>query len=290
MKKIYYAQFKSQYDGTKPIRGRAVEARPIGKRRRDWELIEMDGDVVACRLYNTQVVRYYPDGNIGLRCDNWQSPSTAEFVHMHSPWTCYKRNKKLWVMVPNGDSKYMHYPIPKEGELIFQPTESGGWEPISEIVIEKQVVNRKKAKEVRTPYQPFLTWAKTFLKLSDGWIMHETRKQAIPMKDHYFHYRDFTEPDILEMAKSGDDEKFLTAMCALLYDTGNTLEYRVAEKAVVEPRYINGVNMAYAPTYFDMRFSYDLLKSRLYRMLEKVSDIHDRVRVGVSDKAQCNVF
>ena len=289
MKKIYYEQFKNLHDSIQPIRGRDIQVRPIGKRRRDWEVIEMDGDVVACRLYNTQVVRYYPDGRIGLRCDHWQTPSTAEFAHMHSPWQCFKRSGKLWAMVPNGASKYMHYPLPKDGELIFKPNENGGWEPASEVVIEKQVVNRDKAKAARAPYQPFLQWAKTFLKLSDGWIMHETRKQAIPMKDHYFWYRDFIDMDILMMAESGDDEKFLTAMCALLWDGSHALETRVAGTAQVEPRYINGINMAYAPTYYDMRFSYDLLKSRLYRMVEKVSDIHDKVRIEATDRTLTNV-
>ena len=289
MKKIYYEQFKNLHDSIQPIRGRDIQVRPIGKRRRDWEVIEMDGDVVACRLYNTQVVRYYPDGRIGLRCDHWQTPSTAEFAHMHSPWQCFKRSGKLWAMVPNGASKYMHYPLPKDGELIFKPNENGGWEPASEVVIEKQVVNRDKAKAARAPYQPFLQWAKTFLKLSDGWIMHETRKQAVPMKDNYFWYRSFNELDILMMAESGDDEKFLTAMCVVLFDGSNALDSRIAGTAQVEPRYINGINVAYAPTYYDMKLSYDLLKSRLYRMVEKVSDIHDKVRVGVTDRAQTNV-
>jgi len=40
--KNYYEQYKNLHDSIIPIRGRAVEARPICERRRDWELIEMD--------------------------------------------------------------------------------------------------------------------------------------------------------------------------------------------------------------------------------------------------------
>jgi len=288
--KNYYEQYKNLHDSIIPIRGRAVEARPIGERRRDWELIEMDKDVVACRLHNTQVVRYYPDGRIGLQCDGWQTPSTADFIHTHSPWQCFKRNNKLWVMVPSKAEnslieKYLHYPIPKEGELIFQPTEHGQWEPVSEVVVQKRVVNREKAKDARAPYQPFLQWAKTFMQLSDGWIMHDTRKAVIPMVDGYFVYREFSEPVMLNMAKSGDDTQYLGALCAVLCDGSNAVGTRIADRQVQS---VGG--HSYSITYYDLQFSYDLLKSRLYRMVEKVSYIYDKVDVQVTERTQSNIF
>ena len=183
----YYQDFKNLYDAIKPIRGRAEDVRPIGERRRDWERVEMDGDVVACRLYNTQVVRYYPDGRIGLRCGGWSSPLTADFAHTHSPWQCFKRHNKLWVMVPTETEKYMYYPVPTEGELQFHLV-GNYWSPVGDVVVEKRVVNRERAKEARAPYRPFLQWAKTFLKMSDGWIMHATRKEVIPVGEMNYHY------------------------------------------------------------------------------------------------------
>jgi hypothetical protein len=285
MKKIYYEQYKNLHDSIKPIRGRACETRPIGERRRDWEVIEMDGPVVACVLYHTQVVRYYPDGRIGVQCGGWQTPSTADFIHIHSPWQCVKRKGKLWVIVPSATEQYMFYPIPREGELTFQPTENGRWEPTSEVVIQKQVVNREKAKEARAPYQPFLKWAKTFMQLSDGWIMHETRKSVIPMPDGYFNYREFSEPVMLNMAKSGDDAQYVGVLCAVLCDGSNALDSRIAETTM---RDIAGHN--YPTTYYDMRFSYDLLKSRIYRMADKVSYIYDKVDVQVTWRTQSGIF
>jgi hypothetical protein len=291
MKGLLHAQYKNLHDSIKPIRGRAVEARPIGERRRDWELIEMDGDVVACRLYNTQVVRYYPDGRIGVQCGGWQTPSTADFIYTHSPWPCIKRNNKLWLVVREVaenqiSDKYMHYPLPKEGEVIFEPTENERWKPVSEIVVQKRVVNRDKAKEARAPYQPFLKWAETFMKLSDGWIMHETRKEAIPMtEDGYFSYRDFAEPVILNMAKSGDDAEYLKALCAVLCDGSNAIGTRIADRRVQS---VGG--HSYSTTYYDMQFSYDLLKTRIYRMVEKVSHIYDKVDVDVTTRVQWGIF
>ena len=285
MKKIYYEQYKNLHDSIKPIRGRACETRPIGERRRDWEVIEMDGPVVACVLYHTQVVRYYPDGRIGVQCGGWQTPSTADFIHIHSPWQCVKRKGKLWVIVPSATEQYMFYPIPREGELTFQPTENGRWEPTSEVVIQKQVVNREKAKDARAPYQPFLQWAKTFMQLSDGWIMHETRKSVIPMPDGYFNYREFSEPVMLNMAKSGDDAQYVGALCAVLCDGSNALDSRIAETTA---RNTGGYN--YPIVCYDMRFSYDLLKSRIYRMADKVSYIYDKVDVQVTWRTQSGIF
>lgn len=283
--KNYYEQYKNLYDSIIPIRGRAVEARPICERRRDWELIEMDKDVVACRLYDTQVVRYYPDGRIGVQCGGWQTPSTADFIHIHSPWHCFKRNGKLWVMAANREGKHMHYPLPKEGELIFKPTEHGQWEPVSEVVVQKRVVNREKAKDARAPYQPFLQWAKTFMQLSDGWIMHETRKEAIPMVEEWFNYREFSEPVILNMAKSGDDAQYVKAMCAVLCDGSSAIGTRIADATM---RDVGGHK--FPTTYYDMQFSYDLLKSRIYRMVDKVSHIYDKVDVQVIARTQSNIF
>ena len=34
-----YKHFQERYDNTKPIRGRAVECRPIARRARDWEQV-----------------------------------------------------------------------------------------------------------------------------------------------------------------------------------------------------------------------------------------------------------
>jgi hypothetical protein len=126
----YYNHYKSLYESVKPIRGRAVNVRPIGKRRRDWETVRMDGDVVECVLYQTPVVRYYPDGKIGVDTGGWVTPSTAEFMYTHSPFMCRKRNNKIQVN-PLGrhteDAKY--YPLPEHSETVFVLTSDNKYAP-----------------------------------------------------------------------------------------------------------------------------------------------------------------
>jgi hypothetical protein len=145
-----YNHYKSLYESIKPIRGRAVDVRPLGKRSRDWETIRMDGDVVECVLYKTPVVRYYPDGRIGLQCDSWVTTSTAEFMYEHSPFVCRKRNHKIQVN-PTGkyqeDAKY--YPLPNHSETVFVLTSDNKYVPSAPLVEHKQVIDRKLAKEAR---------------------------------------------------------------------------------------------------------------------------------------------
>jgi len=280
----YYQDFKNLHDSIKPIRGRAEEVRPIGQRRRGWERIEMDGDVVACRLYNTQVVRYYPDGRIGVRCGGWQSPLTAEFIHTHSPWQCFKRNNKLWVMVPNGERKYMHYPIPSEGELQFR-IEGSHWVPVGDVVIEKKVVNRERAKAARAPYKPFLEWAKTFLKMSDGWIMHATRKEVMTRDELRYHYSFIPKQNLLESMLN--EAGYLRAICCVLGSRGDAIDSRVAE-VVDETVEWAGAHIVKVE-YYDHKYRFELLRARVYRMVDGTSDIYDKVQVEATTRAQSGI-
>ena len=50
-----YENFKRKYENTKPIRGRSVDVRPIGARRRDWEQVvrvvdRVTGETKSARL------------------------------------------------------------------------------------------------------------------------------------------------------------------------------------------------------------------------------------------------
>lgn len=281
----YYQDYKNLHDSIKPIHGRAEDVRPIGKRRRDHERIEMDGDVVVCRLYNTQCVRYYPDGRIGLQTGSWATPLTADFIHTHSPWQCFKRNNKLWVIVPSETEKYLHYPIPTWEELQFEVV-GGRWQPVGEVVIEKRVVNRDKAKAARAPYKPFLDWAKTFLKMSDGWIMHETRKEAVGFGSRGYHYTHIRDEMLALML---DEENYLSALCHVFANPRDAVSRRVAETVKWEMTVVHQLR-TFTTDYYDMQFDYKLLRGRVLRMADAKADIYDKVKVSVTSHAQSGVI
>lgn len=177
-----YEFFKGKWENTKPIRGRSVDVRPIDnyRRYRDWETIEkrqVNGqDVYACHLYDTDVVNYYPDGSIGLQINTWATPTTADFMSCHSPFYVCKRYNRIWVY-PKGHTVDEAYPIPETEELRLVMGEDGSYKPDRPIKIEKVVIDRTKAKEAREKIKPFIDWAKSFNRLTDGWVMQDTREQ-----------------------------------------------------------------------------------------------------------------
>ena len=168
-----YESMKKHHDKIKPIRGRKTDVRPIGKRTKDSETIEMVGDVVACKLYRTEVVKYYPDGRIGVNIDGWCTQTTVKFIGEHSPFNACRRFNQTWIETyeRNSEGSYDHkfYPVPTNQELIFKDGV-----PQGNYFIRKKVINRERIKAARDMFKPFLDWAKVFLSLSDGIITSDT--------------------------------------------------------------------------------------------------------------------
>ena len=281
-----YEHYKKMFNEIKPIRGRAADVRPIGQRRRDWELIEMDGDVVACRLYNTQVVRYYPDGQVGLRCGGWATPLTAEFIHIHSPWQCIKRYNKLWVSVRDEAGEMRSYPIPSNEELIFERV-GDRWRPTKEVKIMKSVIDREKSKQAREPVKPFMKWAKSFLAMSDGWVMHETRKQVQGVSASGWGYEGMflTDSEVYGLLCSDDNEEYMKALCVVL-DSRDAGEKRKVEETKIE--YDDG-KFTQIVSWYDTRFQFEQLRNRVDRVIKSSADVYKTVEVEVGTKMQTGV-
>ena len=293
-----YEHYKNMYDSIKPIRGRAEVVKPIGRRRRDWELIEQNEDgAIACKLYRTQVVVYYPNGEVGIRHDSWPTPLTAEFIHIHSPFKCYKKYSKLWLVVGGGEVGRTDYPVPNQGEIKFHRV-NGAWQPVEKVMVMKKLIDRSKTKGAREPLQPFLNFAKTFLAMSDGWIMHETRKQVGGLVLDRWHgvaydygmpegiianpYFGQAEPRAMyAYLSSCPEEKYLGAMCFLLNHRGNKWEKN--RLAAVEMHGERRVE------FFDHQFQFDTLKKMVYAMSIKACEVHKLEEVEVKDGAIHNV-
>lgn len=271
-----YEFFEELYAGIKPIRGRAVEVRPIGKRSRDWEQVtrnlQADGKhSYVARLFQTDVVEYFANGDVVLRSGDWATPTTAEFIHEHSPFSCWKRHNKLWVNV-RGSSQDEDgptvYPIDKE--LRLKQVGEHRYEPYDPVVIKKRVVDREKAKAARSPLKPFLAWAKSFLTLSDGWVMHETMKVALGFSTDrraggYEMERKSLEKIYELLTKQGDvepDAIYLIALCQLAESYVVRTEGRTAE--VIKNDY--GWNRE----YIDRRIEFENIRRVLHNHVRKM--------------------
>ena len=293
MSKISYESYAKRHETTKPIRGRSEDVRPIGERRRDWETITkkaIDESMYAfsAKLYQTECVEYFPNGDIILRSGGWPTPTTAEFIHTHSPFTCWKQGGKLWIRV---DTKA----IPLTAELRMNWKGGHDYEPAEKVVINKQVVDRDKAKAAREPFKPFLQFAKTMLAISDGWVMHETCKQVLGWKgdkpeDYTYAMEKLYESQLYATLTAPQQEidvqqRYLQILCRMT--SGDLMENdgrRVAESFMYTTQWGNNAPVQRQREFYDYKISFEKLKRKVYSAVEKKADIHRVVQVEPTDK------
>jgi hypothetical protein len=294
-----YKDIERRWTNTKPIRGRSTDVRPIGERRRDWEQVvrhPIDEGMwsYAARLYNTDVVTYLPNGDIIINANGWHTPSTAEFIHLHSPFACVKRHNKLWVHARTSEEhpsvSMKAYPL-GSGPMRFNHKGGHLYVPAEKVVVRKQVVNRVLAKEAREPLQPFLAWAKAFLTMSDGWVMHETTKEALGWEQTVtgsMHFPLFTRDDrqmyklLTEQADIEPEHVYLRVLCSL--SRSHYYEERLAHTHTFDPVHkAQGFVNTYAQRFHDLRVDFGTIKHKVYGWAGKFENIHDIIEVEVGN-------
>jgi hypothetical protein len=287
-----YRWYESKYNATKPIRGRKEDVRPIGQRRRDWETITSQdvegGKSYIAKLYHTNCVEYFPNGDITVRCGQWATPTTAEFIHEHSPFRCFKRHNKLWI-----DNKGELLPIMGELRMKYLGDDKG-FAPHEEIIIKKQVVDKELAKAARAPLMPFVNFCEAFLKMSDGWLMHDTRMETGVKFTPWGSYNHdkvgaLNAEEMYEYISTCDESEYLYLLSYFLSDSHHVEERRLAKVEVLEI-------MANTPNawqrrveFYDCKYSQTLLRGRVFEVAKRAKEIHRIVEVKPSGKAVTKV-
>ena len=193
-----YESMERLYNDTKPIRGRVADIRPLGKRNKvDQESISRRSDLVgkyvySARCYHTDVVRFYPDGVVGIYHGGHPTVTTAQFIDTHAPQGVYAfiQHKQIWLSINRDSSR-------DEGEFICMPKNyesdrmdgevriqylNDKWMVQNPPIVYRSMVDKPRMKDARAQVKEFLAYATTMLKLTDGWVFGET-KQA--MRDEY---------------------------------------------------------------------------------------------------------
>lgn len=191
-----YNNFKDRYHNTKPIKGRSTDIRPIAQRRRDWEQVvkryiveegALDvegGEAYGAHLYQTDCVMYMANGDMHVKTNGWDTPTTAEFINRYLPraMRCYKKYNKMWV-----EFKGEAYVLSGSKALTFRyfaPNDDYSVE--NPIQLQQKVVDRAKMKVARDKLKGFRDYAKIMLKLADGWLTEELVSQhATGERDYY---------------------------------------------------------------------------------------------------------
>jgi hypothetical protein len=170
-----YEQFKELYHSVKPIRGRAIEVRPIGDRRRDQEQVvckvQDDGQVAyGARLHSTDVFFVLPNGDLIYNSGGWHSNLTSEFASsLVRGINVIKKFGLLWLMRDVGTEKFcavLDSPVLVKWDTTNPNYEHYRLEKPTTVV--RKMADPVKLKVARAPIQKFKDYVTAILSMSEG--------------------------------------------------------------------------------------------------------------------------
>jgi hypothetical protein len=177
-----FAEAKNKWDETVPIRGRTVECRPLGRNRarsdyeikKHWRVIE-DGclgtytESYTARLWNTDYVEWFSNGNLFVRTGGYSSPSINAVINYSVADTygqLYSYNGKPYFKTKDGKS----YVVTHEGLMLEQTGEGEHGKvklmrPINPKQEHKYRANRKAMNAIRKRYAKFIDYGKAMFSI-----------------------------------------------------------------------------------------------------------------------------
>jgi hypothetical protein len=153
----------------KPIRGRSVGAKPLGKRSNDNVLIRRDGDRVVVSMYSTDILTYEKDDagrtEITIFSGGWASQSTAKVIgHILMKHVCI-RGGFMWLRVSDE-----WYALHAETSYKLKVTTTHGHDftPVGYLPPMVTKVDKKKLDAVRKQYKAFKLYMRRMCKVLAG--------------------------------------------------------------------------------------------------------------------------
>jgi len=197
-----------------PIRGRKVECKPLGARNKSHANIRKEegtNDIVV-KLYNTDIVRYKPDGTIIINQGGYSSQTTRKYLNAIVPMWFGSHQGMTFAYrgVDGGGYHILHSSGDNEFRWVKSNNVSSALYPQYHFVNPKPCVihtkNRAKSKRVRAQYAPFINYVRRIRKLMGGDIVTNMRDAAIPY---------LSPDDMLSLALTKDPENHNTVMSYL---------------------------------------------------------------------------
>jgi hypothetical protein len=188
-----YERMKRHYNEVKPIRGRNIEVRPWGDRRRDWEQVicRVQGDgqcAYGARMHSTDVMLVMANGDVLFSCGGWATPTTAAFMNsLTGEFYISKQHSQLWIRRSVGTEQFCA--VINQPVLVKWDTTNPNYEHYrlaEPSTAMKKVIDPIKAKDERAKIKPFKDYASSVLKLSDGCLSHELMTQYMTTTDRYW--------------------------------------------------------------------------------------------------------
>lgn len=159
-----YKEAVECHDKIKPIKGRAVECRPLADRRSDQYNIRMNGDKVQCVLYSTPVLTFLRDNTVEIRMGGFNSVATRAFIMEILGINCGARNGTPILDLSHDRHVVLDVTLPTVVRNVGEGT-SAVWELISSAPVFEWQMNRAKANNVRAKYSEFEAYFRNMIKL-----------------------------------------------------------------------------------------------------------------------------
>lgn len=212
-----YEQALAQFNDTKPIRGRAIECRPLGHRDRPHFSIQLnDKQEVECCDYNAKpAVTFRPNGEVWIR-PQWISTSTCAFIEEVLGIGSYQSDWKIQIRLNCGT-----YVVPKEAGLVVKRGDAPNYH-YAPMEIKRNVVHHIKrgvANNVRQQYADILSYANGYFKLEAKMPSDEEQREMFGIKQVVNEYADGERYEYevlnvprLEYSNPEDVERFIDMM------------------------------------------------------------------------------
>jgi hypothetical protein len=165
-----YEEALAHEASVKPIRGKTIK--PL-HRRRDTHLtirrqtgFNFEGEEVVIKMYNTDIVKYRPNGDIYVNIDGWVSMTTCQVLTNILGADFHKYNNRMWVRCDIPESYTPHaLPVDAHAPNIFRVNMSNTLEFQNYKYPVVHTLSRQAANIVRKQYKSFRQYLTNNFKL-----------------------------------------------------------------------------------------------------------------------------
>ena len=196
-----YEEAKLRYEQVKPIRGRAGDVRPLGKRSNaNFRIAKRVNPLnnttsYQCILYSTPVVEFKPDGDVEINMGGWNSTATRTFVARLLHLSCYSKNGSSVLCLGNKVEVVLH--TTKNTVIRRLEVYPYTWELTSSEPVYETQLNKKKANNVRQQYSEFEKYLKAMINLRT-----ETRQEGFLGRKYAYELITFSKAEFTEVEHS----------------------------------------------------------------------------------------
>ena len=172
-----YAEASEKEKSTVPIRRRTPECKPIGDRKdTHFTIHRLPDESIVAKCYNSDLIRWYPDGRIFITNGGYASQTTHDFIsRLMGRWgyvQCFGHDDKTWIRSDNYDV----YPLAKGGQYFTWDSQDNPHHLIAEVpnYPVTHVINKPAMRAARKEIAPFVKYFNNMMKLTE-WAPLETK-------------------------------------------------------------------------------------------------------------------